>query len=276
MKKKLTLLIFLLPVLLFAQTEFKNGTISIDFGKKNRQKQDTIKPQQPAKEETDEEEAPKPKREKKQNNPNPSNQQEDFNFKRDGLFKGLVHIGLNACQIDGDSYWGYNYPGLDVGVGTMARFHKFVSVSLEITYSMKGAKQAFLFNSAPQTLQKYRVSWDYITVPVSIDIHDKKLIILSLGLSPGYMVRFRQRNEQGADETNNPNKAFGDPRKFDLSGFGNLHFLIKKNYALGLGFSYSLLKIRGPSNLSRVNGQYNNVLTFRFMALLDKAMFKKK
>src|ERR1043165_2063974 len=109
MKKKLTLLIFLMPVVIFAQTQYnKDGTITIDFGKKNKQKQDTVQPK-PAKvqEEEPEEEAPKPKKERKQNtsvNSANGNQKDDFNWKRDGLFKGLIHIGLNACQIDGDSY----------------------------------------------------------------------------------------------------------------------------------------------------------------------------
>jgi hypothetical protein len=39
MKKKLTLLIFLLPFVLFAQTQYKDGVISIDLGGKKKQKQ---------------------------------------------------------------------------------------------------------------------------------------------------------------------------------------------------------------------------------------------
>ena len=46
MKKKLTLLIFLLPFVAFSQTQYnKDGTISIDFGKKKQQQVDTPKPE---------------------------------------------------------------------------------------------------------------------------------------------------------------------------------------------------------------------------------------
>ena len=278
MKKKLTLLILLLPFVAFAQTTLdRNGVLTIDFGKKKKKEQtDTIQNKRSVYASDDDEDEPASKVKKQKVKHVPEKKQDTWDIKKDGLFKGLIHVGLNACQIDGDSYAGYNYAGFDGGIGVMVRFHKYVSVSMELAYSMKGAKQAFIFNPNPQTLQRYRTEWDYINVPISLNIHDKNLIMFSVGLAPGYMVRFNQRDEQGNDQTNNPNLFFGEPRKFDLAAFANLHFIIKKYYALGLGFNYSVLKIRGPSNLSRINGQYNNVLTLRFMMIMDKSMFKKK
>jgi hypothetical protein len=169
MKKKLTLLILLLPALLMAQTGIsKNGTITFDFGKKKQQQADTVKQQQPPISSDDDGDAPPAKKQKAQK-PAPTpvvkkeeNQPEKVDYKNEGLFKALFNVGINACQIDGDGYAGYNYPGLEAGIGAMLRVHRFLSVSMEIDYSQQGAKQAFIFTDAPQTLQKYRVQWDYI------------------------------------------------------------------------------------------------------------------
>jgi hypothetical protein len=303
MKKKLTLLIFFLPFAAFAQVEMNNGTITFDWGKKKQQAQDTTQQKQPdvqqeenstparknkknkqqieptdSNDEQTTEETPKQKKTKTQSSSSSANssntsQQDDFNYKRDGLFKGLFHAGFNACQIDGDNEWGYKYLGANVGVGAMIRFHKYMSVSMEIDYSMKGAKARVIPSPNPISAQLYRIQWDYMEVPLAFNVHDKKLVMASVGFAPAVMVRYNERNLDGQDQTSNP--PLGPPRKFDLNVFAGFGFIVKKNFFIGGKFSYSCLKIRGPMNLSRVNGQYNNVLSFKFMYILDSIKKKK-
>jgi hypothetical protein len=152
-----------------------------------------------------------------------------------------------------------------------------------LDYSQQGAKQKFVETSPTYydttglySRQLYRVIWDYIQVPICLNVQDKKLVMFSLGLQPGVMVRYQERDEQGQDDTNNPPN--GQPHRFDLSAFGMLQFVIQKHYALGLKFAYSIISVRGPQypGLSRVYGEYNNVLTLRFMYIMDKTSFKKK
>src|SRR6478735_6441609 len=129
MKKKLTLLILLLPFVMFAQTTLdRSGTLTIDFGKKKKQEQpDTTQKQRSVYASDEDEEEPAPKAKKEKTKHVADKKQEPFDIKKDGLFKGLIHAGLNATQIDGDSYAGYNYAGFDGGVGAMVRFHQFLS-----------------------------------------------------------------------------------------------------------------------------------------------------
>lgn len=274
MKKKLTLLILFLPVLLFSQTEYKNGTITFDLNKKKKTEQaDTVQPQKtvyPSDEEEEEyEETPKQKREKKK--AAASDNKEDFDFKRDGLFKGLFSVGLNACQVDGDNEYGYKYLGANVGVGAMVRFHKYMSVSMELTYSMKGAKARYSQGGANANF--FRTNFDYLEVPISFNVHDKKLVMFSAGLAPAVLVRYKEWDRvTGNEVTDNP--PYGQPKKFDLSAFGGFYFVIKQQFVLGAKFSYSVLKLRGAEPGSKVNGQYHNVLTFRFMYILNA--IKKK
>jgi hypothetical protein len=272
MKKKLTLLIFILPVLVMAQTDYKNGTLTIDFGKKKPKQEDTVQQQPQTVYPSDEEDQPKPEKKKKQSASKDKNEIPD-EWRQNGLFKALFHAGVIGAQIDGDGYAGYNKIGLDAGVGALVRFHKYLSASLELNYAMEGARQRITPN--PQSTQLYQVQWDYLQVPISLNIHDKKLIMFSLGIQPGVMIRYKERNENGDDDTNNPPN--GQPKRFDLSAFGMLNFVIKNNYCLGVKFSYSVISIRGPQypGLTRLLGEYNNVLAFRFTYIMDTVKKKK-
>ncbi|HLP21135.1 MAG TPA: outer membrane beta-barrel protein [Chitinophagales bacterium] len=278
MKKKLTLLILLLPFVVFAQTGMKDGTITIDFGKKDKNSQQTQPvdtPQEkpfvyPSDEEAMEErEARKPKK-RKTTMPN----QEDFDFRRDGLFKGLFNVGLNACQVDGDVQAGYNYLGFHGGVGVMVRYHRFLSTSIEINYSMKGAKQRIVPNQNPAAGQLYSLQLDYIDLPISLlNVHDKKLIMFSIGLTPAILVRYKEINSAGLNVTND---AFTRvPARFDLQGFAGFGFVIKQQFYLGGKFSYSFIKMRPALSGTKTNGQYNNVITFKFMYILGQLKKKK-
>ncbi|MDB5282360.1 MAG: hypothetical protein JWO06_1435 [Bacteroidota bacterium] len=286
MKKKLTLLIFLFPLLLMAQTTIKkDGTITFDFGKKNKQQQqDSTPPPPPSLQPDDEDEdQPKSKKERKQARVNGGEQEEIPDFKKDGIFKAILHAGINGAQIDGDGYAGYNHIGADVGIGAMIRFHKYFSATMEINYSMKGAKQKLvqqdqrvIDSTGNSSLFQYRANLDYIEVPISLNVQDKKYVMFSLGLSMAALVRYKERTEAGQDDTNNPPN--GQPKSFDFCAFGALNFIIHKNYMLGIKFSYSLISLRGVQypGLSRASGEFNNVLNFHFAYIIDKSTFKKK
>lgn len=281
MKKKLTLLILWLPVAIFAQTNYKNGTLTIDFGKNNQNNNQSTQPVDtpqekkfvyPSDEEAmEEQEYRRPKKDKKTRMAN----QEDFDFRRDGLFKGLFSVGLNACQVDGDQQAGYNRLGFCGGVGVMVRYHRFLSTSVEIHYSMKGAKQRIVPNQNPAAGQLFQIQLDYIDIPVSLlNVHDKKLVMFSVGLTPSLLVRYKERDQAGLDPTI-VNPSYITPKRFDLSAFAAFGFVIKQQFYLGAKFSYSVLSMRPPMLNSRSRGTYNNVINFRFMYIMGQLKKKK-
>ncbi len=269
MKKKLTLWILFLPLFVFTQTTIdKSGTITIDFGKKKKVENtdSTAQVTYP-----DEEETPAPKAKKVK--PAPKEGEEEAPNPKNGLFKLLFIAGANAAQIDGDLDYGYRYFGAHVGLGTMVKFHKNFSVSMELLYSMKGARNRPNLRLSGDSITRFVIAQDYIEVPLSLNIHDKKLVIFNLGLSFGALVRFKQ-TVNGLNQTDNP--ISGTPSRFDLSAQGGLHFLIKQKFGIGARFSYSLIPLRpafpGPT---KVRNQYNNVVTLRFMYILDSIKKKK-
>jgi hypothetical protein len=266
---RITALFFLfVPIFMYGQ-EVKNGSFIMDFSKKKKH-QDTIQQQQsPADTIGD---TPKPRREKKvkvQSTKSPSAPVPDF--KAGGIFKALFHAGINACQIDGDNDWGYTYIGAETGAGALARFSRLFSISLELNYSMEGARATFA--SSVNNTNRYLVEWDYVQDPVALNAHYKQFLMISLGMAPEYMVRYKELNDDGTNVTSDP--VLGQPRRFGLEGFAAMHFIIKRNYAIGLKYAYSAIKIRGAYSGTHVNGEYNNYITLRFMYILDTVRKKK-
>jgi Outer membrane protein beta-barrel domain len=198
-----------------------------------------------------------------------------YDWKKNGLFQALFHVGCNFAQIDGDGYNGYNKLGFDGGVGVQVRFHKFFSASAEINYTQWGAKRSIIANANDTLGQRYLVKLDYIQIPLSINVMDKEIIMFSAGLNLSFLARYYERDYKGLNITDTIQPQ---PKKFDLDAFAAVHFIIKQQFGIGLKFSYSMLPFRGIepfyASTTRIYGQYNNVLTVRFMYILSA--WKKK
>jgi hypothetical protein len=262
---RLILIFWLLaPLILWSQASYKQGTISFDFGKKKSRSIDTS-------DGTIEEPDTIVKHKKLKTAKSDSSRSRPItainDYRRYSVFRGIAHGGINFCQIDGDNEYGYKYIGAAFGVGVLARFHRLLSTSVEINYSMKGARSR-LPSTATQS-QYYQVQWDYIEAALGFNIHIKELVMLSVGLAPGYMVRYREYNYDDIEVTRSP--PFGQPSRFDLAAQGGVHFVFRQHYAVGFQFHYSMLKIRTAAFNTRVDGQYNNYLTLRFMYLIGGA-----
>ncbi len=249
-----------------AQADYKNGTISIDLHKKKKQPQQdsTVATTLPSEEEDENGNAIAPVRSPKSAKQKIQAKAGTYDIHDLGVFRGLFHAGLNACQVDGDQEWGYKYLGASFGAGVMARFHPYVSTSLEIHYSMQGARARL--PGTDLISRRYQVQWDYVETPIALNAHYRDIVMVGGGLIPGFMVRYRELDYDGINVTKTP--PLGQPRQFALSAFGGVHIFIKKHYGLGFIYRYSVLKVRGAQDGTRVNGQYNNLFTFRFVYML--------
>lgn len=266
MYKKLTLLIILFPFVLNAQ-------------------EDGVKPE--------------PKKPKKEDNriflppdhnydknafdnklPSKTPEESPVDLSKESLFKGLFSAGLNLSQVDGDAEFGYTKLGAYAGIGTLVKFHKNFSASIEMIYSMRGARPKYktYLNSAGQEVKdRFDITTDYIDIPFSINVHDKRFVIFGVGLNFGSLLRYRETTTLGTDTTNSP-APFVAPRRFDLSFQTGFTFLIKEQFGLGVKFQYSILSMRPAyeSPNTRIRGQYNNTITVRFSYLLDPKKMKYK
>jgi hypothetical protein len=273
--KKFFLLVLLLPAVLMAQpdiTKGKNGSYSIDFGKKKKALKDSTAQSTTDEDVDDYGNAVRVKGKKYKPQKAHSAQPAGYDYRKDGIFRGLFTAGVNACQIDGDDQWGYKYFGAEAGVGAMARFHRYFSLSLELDYTMKGARDRL--QSTQDVLRDYQVQWDYVAAPVAVNGHFfKDMLTISAGFAPSVMVRYKEFDQDGINVTGR--SPFGQPHIFDLVAFAGIQVTFKQHYGLGFKYSYSTISIRNAEADTRVNGQYNNVLTLRFVYILGPVKKKK-
>lgn len=251
MKKKLTLWIILFPALLLAQEQ--NTTKGHH---KKEKKTEYVNPNAPLK-------------------PLPEETKPDYS--KEALFKALFVGGMNFAQIDGDLEAGYKKYGAHVGVGTVVKFHKYFSFSMELLYSMKGARPKYSeFSNGVK--DHYDITADYLELPVSINVHDKKVVMFGAGLQLGVLTRYSQTDSAGNNITANPEPKGQQLRKIDLSAQVCATFFIKQRIGIGVRFSYSLLKLRDSVYGSSIKGEYNNVVSLRISYLLDpkNPRWKKK
>jgi hypothetical protein len=269
MIKKLTLLIILCPIYVFSQSvETKDGALIIDFKKKEKkevEKREFVKPDDPIDKNSFDQPKPKEKRE-----------EEPVDLNNESLFKGLFSAGLNISQVDGDDEAGFRKVGAYAGIGTLVKFHKNFSVSMEFIYSMRGAKPQFrtyLDQNGQEQRNKFDITYDYIDIPLSLNIHDKRFVMFGVGLAFGSMVRFKETNPFGIDTTNAA-APYVQPRRFDLAFQTGFSFLIKEQIGIGIKFQYSLLGLRPSYGISKVQNQYNNTITIRVSYILDPKKMK--
>lgn len=219
--------------------------------------------------------------------PRPQDLQEHKpDFSRESLFKGLFSAGFNLSQVEGDLEDGYRQFGAQVGVGTLVKFHKYLSTSLEILYSMQGAGPRYkTFNNGQRNF--YRLDADYIQLPLSLNVHDKGIVMAGIGVSFGALVRYKEaaidtlnRNITDFNKGTPIKTTYGveypyEPlRKFDISVHAHAEFIIKKQFCIGIRFLYSMLRTRDAFDQSKIKGQYNNVLTIRLAYILDPKRMK--
>jgi hypothetical protein len=169
-------------------------------------------------------------------------------------FKGGILLGLNASQIDGDSWYGYNKAGLVAGAFVFTDFGEKWSAQMEIRYSGKGSA-----SSKRDSLDvRRKFSLRYIEIPVMAKFDVFKYLQLQGGVSFGYLFYAGQDDGYGYEKLNEMPKPIETALSLgiDFSYFKPLH--------LNLRYSYSVLPVyEGYAGASYGYGEawFNNVIT---------------
>jgi opacity protein-like surface antigen len=173
-------------------------------------------------------------------------------------FTGGILVGFNACQVDGDTYAGYNKFGFTAGAFTSTRLSTHMSGELQIRFMQKGANKKVTEND----LSKYTSKLNYIEVPVLLRLHQTEKISWHLGPGFGYLFDYSVEDENGP--LHNDAISF---RKFELSGIAGFQYLIMEKLAVSVTFSYSVMPIADHPNDPlhfRQPGLYNNLFSMVF------------
>jgi opacity protein-like surface antigen len=179
-------------------------------------------------------------------------------------FHGGIVAGFTASQVDGDSYAGYNKPGLLGGVFISTSLTPIIDARFEIKYASRGARNP----ASDDNTGAYRLGLQYIDMPIVLSARIKQLGFIELGVVPGYLFAIRGEKDDGI-LTEADKAAY---RKFDLGTLVGANINISKKITLNLRYSYSIFSIRDLESdgsyyswfgklFGHSHGDYNNYLS---------------
>ena len=106
-------------------------------------------------------------------------------------FINSVHIDLFGNQIDGDGFGGYNYPGIQGGLGTLYRLErKRGTVGFEMNYAQKGARKWPRPTKGDD--RSFIDQLNYVEVPLFF-IFDSWGIPFEFGPTFSYLINFKSK-----------------------------------------------------------------------------------
>ena len=174
-------------------------------------------------------------------------------------FKAGVIVGLNGSQLSGDTYSGYNQPGIYGGLFVQTTLSNEIQLNFDIAFSQKGSRH----NPRPEKgdFSQYYLRLNYIEIPVYVSIPIKKIdkISLELGLCYATLLDY-------FEEVNYFNQLKVRPfKKTEFSGFIGLGYQLNSNFKLHIRANNSILPVRNHQSGTafRLNrGQYSSLLCF--------------
>jgi len=173
-------------------------------------------------------------------------------------FNAGLQAGILGSQVDGDTYVGYNKPGLFAGGFVNRPLSSKLLLQLEINFIQKGSKD---INN--QTGFKYKLAMNYVEVPFFICYKYKYKIQVEAGLSFGYLIN--------ATESDNNGIVTGNPsfNKFELSWLGGMSYPLTQKLSVGIRYLYTAFFTPVRSNPTNnyylyitKRGEYNNLVIF--------------
>jgi len=181
-------------------------------------------------------------------------------------FEGGLLVGLNASQVDGDTYSGYHKPGVVLGGYVQTNISRTVYAGMELKFAQKGSRN--IDSLAIQGQIKYIMRLNYVDLPVYLGIRTSERISLLIGVSPGYLIRGIEYNDYGK-LTEQDQNAFSE---FDLQGLLGFRLQLTKRLFVDLRGAYSVLPIRkqkGDPLWYWKSNQFNNLLSTTVLYRLD-------
>lgn len=189
---------------------------------------------------------------------------------KDRQIKGVLILGLNLAQVDGDEVYGFNRAGLNTGVGAILPLGKGFSFGVETLFSQKGAYRKIDPDYDSLGRPYYQLKLDYLEVPVLFSYEDRHIWTIGVGASWGRRVRYREV-EHGLvmDSASRYSKN-------DIDILVDLQLRVWKHLKVDLRYAYSMGKIRtrnyGPTQAGATwtRDQYHNFISIRALYVLNE------
>jgi hypothetical protein len=184
-------------------------------------------------------------------------------------FAGSVIAGLSATQVAGDQLSGFNKSGFIAGGSVSNKLSEKFSLEMEIKFAQKGSKSV----RDTLTYKYYRMSLNYVEVPLLLQYNYSKKFQFNVGISIGSLVSHKEEDQYGII----PDANSLPFEKVEYAVCGGMYYGITENFFLNLRMSNSILPIRklGDNSLHLSylqSGQYNTVLEFTLKYRFGRGM----
>jgi hypothetical protein len=171
---------------------------------------------------------------------------------------GKLIGGINAGQVDGDDYAGFDKAGLVLGAAVAFPLSHKVYLQPEVFYSQKGAR------NSENDPAYFRWKLNYIETPVVFHFRFAKRFGMDLGLSPNFLIKSKMDLGTGYEENTN------DFDKVNLCLLGGMEFRIVRGLDLNLRYSRSVMPINSKESSSYSRNYFTSTLSLSLRLTLNK------
>ena len=181
-------------------------------------------------------------------------------------FEGGVLAGLNASQVDGDTFSGYRKAGVVLGGYVQTNLSQTIFAAMELKFAQKGSRN--VDSLATDGRIKYVMRLNYAEMPIYLGIRTSDRITILAGLSAGYLISGNEYDDYGKiqEEDQHPFNAI------DVEALLGFRFQLTKRLFIDLRGAYSLLPIRkqaGDPLWYWKSNQFSNLLSTTLLYRLD-------
>jgi len=199
---------------------------------------------------------------------------------------GAISAGVNLSQVDGDQVYGFNKVGLNFGPSVIIPFgkEKRWSVTLELLYSQLGSSQKnvgtvldTVYSKTPKYYDGYRLSLNYVQIPVIVHYTDKRFIAGGIGFLYGQLVSVTEyENYDDSRGFVRTNTTLQGPYTLpDFEALADVRIRIYQGFWFDVRYSYTMFPIRTREFVNPyfsntfIRKQYNNVVTVRLVYIFN-------
>lgn len=187
-------------------------------------------------------------------------------------FKGGFVGGLNMAQVDGDRYFGYHKPGINIGAVVRAKLAGNFGMAMEMLFTQKGSQGDAVVETVygPTYVAKCHIGLDYVEVPLTFWFDFKK-IVFETGVSYNRLVHTKEWILNTVPQTIDPVANAFQPNAWDF--IAGLNRQVSKHWFVNLRFQYSLVPIRNTANIPSgygygLSGQFSNLFALRVLYII--------
>lgn len=174
-------------------------------------------------------------------------------------FSAGASFGVNASQVSGDGYSGFNKAGISAGIFSNTKFTEKFDFQFEINFSEKGSRK----NARPDKDDNdfFLLRMPYIEIPLMLQYHKKKFTY-EAGFSYSRLLSYHLEDEDGVLDLEPQLNQFNNS---DFSFLLGINFDLTEHLKMNWRFNSSIIPFRKYDSGGRLlfdSGMYHHYIVF--------------